>query len=142
MKDRIIVDPDRIRTDVEEYEASEGRELFISFLEPEADVLVGYLRLRFPSRKAHRPEVDEATSIVRELHVYGTEVPVGLRYRDAWQHLGFGRKLLSEAESLSKENGARKILVTSALGTKQYYKRAGYTNFGSYMGKHLSRPAA
>jgi elongator complex protein 3 len=121
-----------------EYAAAEGKELFISSEEPEIDALVGYLRLRLPSPKAHRPEVDESTAIVRELHVYGPEVPIGRRDPDAWQHTGFGGRLLSEAEVMAKDRGARKIIITSALGTKRYYKRSGYDYVGPYMGKQLN----
>lgn len=138
LKEKITVRPDRVRLVTEEFEASEGREFFIALEEPEADVLIGYLRLRIPSENAHRPEVDSATAIVRELHVYGQEVPVGLRYEGAWQHTGLGRKLLSEAEALALSRGATRILVLSALGTKAYYKRAGYGYAGPYMGKPLN----
>jgi elongator complex protein 3 len=138
LKEQIIVSPDRVHTMVQEYEASEGNEIFISAEEPDADVLIGYLRLRFPSPKAHRTEIDSSTAIVRELHVYGSEVPIGRRYRDAWQHTGFGRKLLEEAESQARMHGARKVLVLSALGTKAYYKRSGYECVGPYMGKKLN----
>jgi elongator complex protein 3 len=123
---------------MQEYEASGGKELFISIEEPEAGILIGYLRLRMPSEKAHRPEVDAASAIIRELHVYGPEVPVGLRDEDAWQHTGLGRKLLNEAEIVARERGASRILVLSALGTKGYYKRAGYYYAGPYMGKMLN----
>jgi elongator complex protein 3 len=66
------------------------------------------------------------------------EVPVGLRYGDAWQHTGLGRRLLVEAENAAREQGANRILVLSALGTKGYYKRAGYTAVGPYVGKALN----
>jgi elongator complex protein 3 len=138
LKEQVVVNPDRVRTMVQEYEASEGNETFISAEEPDADVLIGYLRLRFPSAKAHRTEIDRSTAIVRELHVYGSEVPIGRRYRDAWQHTGFGRKLLEEAESQARIHGARKLLVLSALGTKPYYRRSGYDYVGPYMGKKLN----
>jgi elongator complex protein 3 len=138
LKEQIMVNPDRVHTMVQEYEASEGNEIFISAEEPDADVLIGYLRLRFPSAKAHRTEIDSSTAIVRELHVYGSEVPIGRRYRNAWQHTGFGRKLLEEAESQARMHGARKVLVLSALGTKAYYKRSGYECVGPYMGKKLN----
>jgi elongator complex protein 3 len=65
-------------------------------------------------------------------------VPVGLRYGGAWQHTGLGHKLLSEAEALAEERGAARILVLSALGTKGYYRRAGYDYVGPYMGKMLN----
>ncbi|MGA8903393.1 MAG: tRNA uridine(34) 5-carboxymethylaminomethyl modification radical SAM/GNAT enzyme Elp3 [Candidatus Bathyarchaeia archaeon] len=138
LKENVTVQPDRIRLITQEYEASGGKEFFISIEEPEADVLIGYLRLRLPSERAHRPEVDAVTAVIRELHVYGTEVPVGLRYGGAWQHTGLGRKLLAEAEKAAKEHGANRILVLSAIGTKGYYKRAGYDVVGPYMGKTLS----
>jgi elongator complex protein 3 len=123
------------------YEASEGEEIFISAEDVENDVLVGYLRLRIPSEKAHRPEVRaKPCSIVRELHVYGPLVPVGKHLAKAWQHKGYGGILLAEAERLTKEKyDLRKILVISALGTKQYYMRFGYEYDGVYMSKMLER---
>ena len=138
LKEKATVQPDRIRLLIQEYEASGGNELFISIEEPEAGILIGYLRLRTPSERAHRREVDAASAVVRELHVYGPEVPVGLRDEGAWQHTGLGRKLLGEAERVAGKRGASRILVLSALGTKGYYKRAGYDYFGPYMGKMLN----
>ncbi|MEM3578385.1 MAG: tRNA uridine(34) 5-carboxymethylaminomethyl modification radical SAM/GNAT enzyme Elp3 [Candidatus Bathyarchaeia archaeon] len=121
------------------YEASEGTEIFISAEDVENDVLIGYLRLRVPSAKAHRPEVKEKPcAIVRELHVYGPLVPVGKRLPKAWQHKGFGAVLLSEAERVAREDyGLEKILVISALGTKRYYMRFGYAYDGPYVAKAL-----
>lgn len=121
------------------YHASEGEEVFISAEDPENDVLVGYLRLRIPSVKAHRPEITAAPSaIVRELHVYGPLVPVGAHLAKAWQHKGFGAALLAEAERVALEDfGLKKILVISALGTKMYYLRFGYERDGVYVSKKL-----
>ena len=138
LKEKLRIAPEHVRTIVQEYEASEGHEVFISIEEPEQDALIGYLRLRFPSSKAHRNEIDNSTAVVRELHVYGTEVPIGRKYPDAWQHMGFGRRLLEEAESRAREHGAQQILVLSALGTKQYYGHSGYDPVGPYMGKKLN----
>ena len=138
LKEKITVDPGSVRTLVEEYDASEGHEVFISVEEPQSSCLIGYLRLRFPSPQAHRAEIDSSTALVRELHVYGTEVPVGRKCRDAWQHTGVGRTLLQEAESRAIQHGARRILVLSALGTKQYYNRLGYSYVGPYMAKELN----
>jgi elongator complex protein 3 len=121
------------------YEASEGEEIFISAEDPESNVLIGYLRLRVPSAKAHRPEITVAPSaIVRELHVYGPLVPVGKRSARAWQHKGYGSILLSEAERVAREDyDLKKLLVISALGTKQYYMRFGYERDGVYVSKKL-----
>jgi elongator complex protein 3 len=121
------------------YEASEGEEIFISAEDPENNVLIGYLRLRVPSAKAHRPEIAAVPSaIVRELHVYGPLVPVGKRSAKAWQHKGYGSILLSEAERVAREDyDLKKLLVISALGTKQYYMRFGYERDGVYVSKKL-----
>lgn len=51
------------------------------------DILIGLLRLRKPSPVAFRPEiVPGEASIVRELHVYGSAVPVHDRDPTKFQH--------------------------------------------------------
>ena len=137
--DKIKPDLEKLEILTARYVASEGEEIFISAEDIENNVLIGYLRLRVPSEKAHRPEVKAIPcSIVRELHVYGTLVPVGKHSAEAWQHKGYGGILLSEAERVSKDDyDLRKVLVISALGTKQYYMRFGYKHEGPYMSKML-----
>jgi elongator complex protein 3 len=139
LKDHVKPDPAKIETLTMRQAASMGEDLFISAEDTENDVLVGYLRLRIPSEKAHRPEInDEPCAIVRELHVYGSLVPVGKHLAKAWQHKGYGSILLSEAERMTRgEYGRRKVVVISALGTKQYYMRTGYRHDGPYMSKRL-----
>jgi len=139
LRDKVKPDPNGVKIRTVKEKASEGDEVFISAEDLVNDVLVGYLRLRIPSRKAHRPEiVSGRTSIVRELHVYGPLVPVGKHLAKAWQHKGYGGILLSEAERISLEDyDRRKVAVTSALGTKQYYRRFGYDNDGAYVSKLL-----
>jgi len=139
LKDRVKPDPENIQILTVKERASEGEEVFISAEDAVNDVLVGYLRLRIPSGKAHRPEIlPETTAIVRELRVYGPLVPVGMHLAEAWQHKGYGGVLLSEAERISNEDyGRKKVVVTSALGTKQYYKRFGYNYDGPYVSKVL-----
>ena len=138
--DRVDPDPGRIGIYETSYEASEGVEVFVSAEDRERDVLIGYLRLRIPSSSAHRHEVrGEGTSIVRELRILGPLVPVGMPPDGRWQHRGYGEALLHQAEAISVEvYGRRKILVTSALGTKRYYMRRGYSYDGPYMSKWLT----
>jgi elongator complex protein 3 len=132
------LDAERLEVFHQKYVASEGIEIFISVEDEEADVLVGFLRLRIPSDSAHRPEVEAYSAIVRELHVYGRMVPVGSRLPDGWQHRGWGGVLMSEAERIASEDyDVRKLLVMSALGTKQYYKDIDYVRDGVYMSKLL-----
>jgi elongator complex protein 3 len=121
------------------YGASKGTEIFLSFEDSVRDILIGYLRLRIPSESAHRSEIkNKASSLIRELHVYGPLVPVGKHTDEDWQHKGYGKRLISEAERLSLEDYDRdKILVTSALGVRKYFERFGYVRDGPYMSKIL-----
>jgi elongator complex protein 3 len=137
--DNVTPDPDKVKILALPYRASEGKEIFISAEDPENNVLIGYLRLRVPSAKAHRPEIAAVPSaIVRELHVYGPLVPMGKHLAGAWQHKGYGSILLSEAERVAREDyDLKKLLVISALGTKQYYMRFGYSRDGVYVSKML-----
>jgi len=137
LKDHIKPNLNKIEIQTTTYPASKGKEIFISAEDPSNDILVGYLRLRIPSAKAHRPEITaQPSSIVRELHVYGPVVPVGKHQAKAWQHKGYGQQLLAEAERLTHEEyNCNKITVISALGTKQYYKQLGYKHDGPYMSK-------
>jgi elongator complex protein 3 len=140
LNDRVKPNPDKIEIETVTEDASEGVELFISAEDPINDVLIGYVRLRIPSEGAWRTEIlPETTVIVRELRVYGPLVPVGKHLDKAWQHKGYGNILLSEAERITLEDYDRsKIVITSALGTKQYYKRLGYNHDGPYVSKNLN----
>ena len=76
--DHVKPDLANVKILTQQYDASGGKEFFISAEDPQNNVLLGYLRLRIPSEKAHRPEITAVPSaIVRELHVYGPLVPVG-----------------------------------------------------------------
>jgi len=139
--DHVKPNLNNIQISTTKYHASQSEEIFIQAEDQPNDVLIGYLRLRVPSPKAHRPEINtEPCSIVRELHVYGPLVPVGKHRAKAWQHKGYGETLLAEAESITRdEYNRRKVVVISALGTKQYYKRFGYQHDGPYMSKKLEK---
>ncbi len=134
-------DVDNVKISFITYDASEGKEVFISAEDKKNDTLIGYLRMRIPSASAHRPEIMATPSaIVRELHVYGPLVPVGKHSAGAWQHKGFGADLLAEAEQIAKmDYDLKKLLVISALGTKQYYMRYGYSRDGVYVSKDLRK---
>ncbi len=117
------------------YRASDGDEYFISY-EDDAGDIAGYLRLRKPSERAHRPEARNS-SIVRELRVVGRTVAVG-ESGEGWQHRGIGSMLMQEAERISKEEiGANKVIVISGVGVRNYYRKLGYEKEGPYMSKHL-----
>jgi len=121
-----------------DYYANDGWETFISYEDPDQDILVGLLRLRKPSEDTFRPELKNGVSIVRELHVYGSVVPVAARDPSKFQHQGFGTLLMEEAERIAKEeHGSNKISVISGVGTRNYYRKLGYELDGPYMSKML-----
>jgi elongator complex protein 3 len=124
---------------VEEYAAGGGIELFISL--EDQDFLVGFLRLRVPSERAHRPEVIGA-GVIRELHIYGPQIPVGEKSREAYQHHGLGATLLSKAEEIARDRfGLKRIVVLPGVGVRGYYRKKGYRRLPSspYMMKRIAQ---
>ena len=126
-----IGEPRKVRMD---YEASGGKEIFLSF-EDEAETLFGLLRMRIQPK----PETGENSALIRELHVYGPEVPLSEQKEGAAQHKGLGKALLHEAERLaSDEFQARRIIILSGVGAREYYRTEfGYSLQGNYMVKGL-----
>lgn len=121
-----------------DYVANGGWETFLSYEDPEQDILVGLLRLRKCSDDTFRPELKNGVSVVRELHVYGSVVPVSSRDPTKFQHQGFGTLLMEEAERIAlEEHGSCKIAVISGVGTRNYYRKLGYELEGPYMCKSL-----
>ena len=132
------VKPNQVELIRRDYFANEGWETFLSYEDPEQDILVGLLRLRKPSEEVFRPELKNGVSVVRELHVYGSVVPVAGRDPSKFQHQGFGTLLMEEAEKIARdEHGARKLSVISGVGTRNYYRKLGYELDGPYMSKML-----
>jgi elongator complex protein 3 len=123
-----------------DYAASGGTEAFLS-MEDDEGRIAGFLRLRRPSPLAHRSEMSGGSiAVVRELRVYGSEVDVGDRDDSGWQHRGIGRMLMDEAERVAREEwNSEEVLVTSAVGTREYYRRLGYSRKGPYMAKRVQR---
>ena len=128
-------EPGDLTLDVERYAAAGGTEHFVSVEDRERDLLVGFCRLRFPDEPRRRELRDAA--VVRELHVYGSEV--GLESdADGHQHRGHGRRLMGEAERLAREAGYGKLAVLSGVGAREYYReQLGYRQDGAYVATRL-----
>ena len=125
-------EPDLVRLD---YDASGGREIFLSF-EDKNETLFGLLRLRVQSALEEGLTCPQA--IVRELHIYGPELPLSSRSATAVQHRGLGRALLAEAERISREEfQIHELAVLSGIGARQYYAESGYHKAGAYMIKNI-----
>src|SRR5712692_3625689 len=139
LKNGASPDLEQVQLERVNYEGSGGTDIFLSFEDRERDILVGYVRVRIPTENPPRPEIaGQDAAIIGELRVFGQIVPVGNRLAGAFQHKGYGSKLLAEAERISsQEYDRQKMVVISALGTKGYYSRFGYTHDGPYMSKSI-----
>ncbi|MEM4247796.1 MAG: tRNA uridine(34) 5-carboxymethylaminomethyl modification radical SAM/GNAT enzyme Elp3 [Candidatus Nanoarchaeia archaeon] len=122
--------PGKIQLIVTRYGASEGEEFFISAEDVKNDILIGFARLRIAEGKA----------FLRELHVYGQEIPLDNPGKNIFitaQHKGFGKKLLETAEQIAKHHKMKEILVLAGAGVKEYYRKLGYRDQGYYVAKNL-----
>ena len=133
------VNPESVELLRRDYVANGGWETFLSYEDPEKDILIGLLRLRKTSSVAFRPEISgRNATIIRELHVYGSAVAVSARDPVKFQHQGFGMLLMEEAERIAREeHGSEKLLVISGVGTRHYYRKMGFVLDGPYMSKML-----
>ena len=100
----------------------------------------GFLRLSLPKKKYKRKHFlkeIEGCSLIREVHVYGKVLGIKDRSSGESQHLGLGKKLIGIAEEISKDYGFEKISVISAIGTREYYRKRGFSDGELYMEKKL-----
>jgi len=135
-----IGEPQMTRMD---YEASGGREVFLS-IEDENETLFGLLRMRIQSKPitALGEKINGNIAIIRELHIYGPEVPLKEQREKAAQHKGLGKALLKEAERIAQgEFQIQDMLVLSGVGAREYYRsESEYSSRGDYMVKRLHPP--
>ncbi len=124
------------------YETRGGTEHFFSAVTPD-DRLAGFLRLSLPSAEArgwHDLDALDAAAIIREVHVYGPVAPLQARSAgqagDA-QHVGVGARLIAAAEACARASGYARLAVISAIGTRDYYIRHGFSHDNLYLTKSL-----
>lgn len=121
------VDPADIEMIEREFNTSGGQEVFLSYEAVKADKLIAFARLRLPGAGK--------TAFIREVHSYGFETPVG---KSGSQHRGFGKKLIKQAEQLTRKAGFAKVCVPAGVGVRAYYAKLGYELENDYMAKTLN----
>lgn len=85
-------------------------------------------------------ELDGA-ALVRELHVYGQLIATDDKQHRASQHIGLGRRLLSEAERRARAHGCFRVAIIAGVGSRGYYCKQGYRlhpGSGGFMVKDLA----
>lgn len=127
------------------YDTNFGTEYFLEYINvKDNDKLAGFVRLRLQtdhfdeelSKYENLKVLTNKTALIRELHVYGTVKKFG-EEGDQTQHVGFGKRLMAEAERIAKKQGYKKIAVISGVGVREYYKKLRYHLEDSYMVKVL-----
>jgi ELP3 family radical SAM enzyme/protein acetyltransferase len=133
----IKINLDNIELNTLSYYASEGMEYFISY---ETDkYLIGFVRLRLANKvdKTNQLNILHDAALIRELHVYSNLSDVGNNIETSYQHKGYGKKLVAEAEKIAYNNGYKKIAIISGTGVRNYYRNIGYELEDTYMVKNL-----
>ena len=108
------------------YDSSNGKEYFLEMVNKD-NILFGLLRLRIAQRKA----------IVRELHIYGKALEIGMKGKKSSQHTGLGKVLLKEAEKIVRKAGIKELKIISGVGVRDYYRKLGYRLKEPYVVKRL-----
>jgi len=135
-----LADASTVRMKDMRYDASGGKEAFLTWEDEAHDILVSYLRLRLPGEWWVDGTGDCA--FVRELKVIGRVVPLGDKPGKGdgweWQHVGKGKALLERAMAIARDEwGVGRLLVTSGVGAREYYRKLGFERSGTYMGIRL-----
>lgn len=124
-----------------EYKASGGKEIFLEYVSPDKKKLFAMLRLRIPGNEPeviNKLTVLKNCALIREVHTYGKVVGINKKEGRATQHIGLGRRLIQEAEKITREEfDVKKIAIISGVGVREYYKKLGYRLREEYMVKKI-----
>ena len=113
------------------YETSVSTEHFLQFIVKESNQIVAFLRLSLPKEQSFIAELTNS-AMIREVHVYGELVQLGDRTSARSQHKGLGTELIEYAKGLATEEKFEKISVISAIGTRGYYRKRGFSDGDLY----------
>ncbi len=115
------------------YETKGSTEFFLEFVNKDYEI-AGFLRLSIPKNRKNKitNELNDCT-IIREVHVYGPALELSKQGSNNAQHIGLGTKLIEKSKEITKNYGFNKVAVISAIGTREYYYKRGFTKIGDWM---------
>ena len=122
------------------YEASGWIEHFLTFEDKEDRTIFSLLRLRLPTRNEKILEVLpvlEWCAIIREIHTFWDQLSPGEKWGEYGQHVGFGKRLITESEQIARDAGFKKMAVIAWPWVRQYYEKRWYHLEGEYMIKSI-----
>ncbi len=134
-------DPKNAEIHTFEYDASDGKEYFLTFEDKSDRTIFSLLRLRLPGLESENiyenmPELSWA-ALIREIHTFGDQLSIGEKWSIFGQHLGFGKQLIETSEKIALENGYKKMAVIAWVWVRGYYEKRWYHLEWEYMVKSL-----
>ncbi|MCK6577349.1 MAG: tRNA uridine(34) 5-carboxymethylaminomethyl modification radical SAM/GNAT enzyme Elp3 [Anaerolineae bacterium] len=119
------------------YSVSTGEEIFLQMITDQREI-AGFLRLSLPA-PAVAPISEElrGAAVIREVHVYGQAVEIGETGVGRAQHSGLGTRLIERAVEISRAAGYDALAVISAVGTREYYRKRGFSDGSLYQRRSL-----
>lgn len=131
------VTADQLRLDVMAYSTDATLEHFVSYVTP-GGRLAGFLRLSLPLPGV--PSTDrlaelDGAAVIREVHVYGPALEIGVASQGEAQHLGVGTQLIEHAARMARQAGLGRLAVIAAMGTREYYRKLGFELGQLYMAR-------
>jgi elongator complex protein 3 len=133
------VTTDDLHLDSVNYTSSMSDEIFLQYITDDREI-AGFLRLSLPHAD-ETPLVDELEqcAMIREVHVYGLAVGIGDSVEGRAQHLGLGTKLIEQAVEIAQSRGYQKLAVISAIGTRDYYRKRGFSDGQLYQIRDIAQ---
>ncbi len=129
------VSQDALHLDELWYDSGIGEDVFMQFITKSRQI-AGFLRLSLPQDTPIIPELDGA-AMIREVHVYGQALGIGQEANGKAQHSGLGTELIERAVALARERGYQRLAVISAVGTRDYYRKRGFSDGALYQFREL-----
>ncbi len=147
------LDSDRLELTEIEYATAVGREIFLQYVVegstparsregfagkalPSSEALAAFLRLSLP-RSPVAPAEIAFSAMIREVHVYGVLAGLGESGNGKSQHAGLGRRLIERAAEIARAAGFADLAVISSIGTREYYRKLGFTGGPLYQHRAL-----
>ena len=134
-------DPKKAKLKVLEYEASWWTEYFLTFEDIKDRTIFSLLRLRLSKNIEEEitkliPELKNA-SLIREIHTFWEQLGIWEAWSTFGQHIWFWKRLIVEAEKISKQNWFSRIAVIAWVWVREYYKKRWYNLEWEYMVKRI-----
>lgn len=133
-----LLSKDKLKIFRQDYLASNGKEVFLTFEDKARSYLYSLLRLRLSKEN---PELAfpilKNAAIMREIHTYGETIGFNQKIKTSPQHRSLGKELIKVSEKIALSEGFKKMAVIAGVGSRNYYRMLGYRLKNTYMIKNL-----